>query len=162
PARAALVALRDREPMGRPAPSEDPGPPAGRRRPGAGGPDVQRSPPARLSVEAPGGTGRLAGQVAFVTGAARGIGQACALALARVIDVTLTGTFRVIQAALPVMRGQGYGKIVTISSISGVIGGAVSRAREADAARRGRSGPAYAAAKGGVIALTKWVAKDVG
>ena len=81
---------------------------------------------------------------------------------ARVIDVTLTGTFRVIQAALPVMRARGYGKIVTISSISGVIGGAVSRAAEAEAARRGRSGPAYAAAKGGVIALTKWVAKDVG
>ena len=30
------------------------------------------------------------------------------------------------------------------------------------AARRGRSGPAYAAAKGGVIALTRWVAKDAG
>ena len=81
---------------------------------------------------------------------------------ARVIDVTLTGTFRVIQAALPVMRARRYGKIVTISSISGVIGGVVSRAAEAEAARRGRSGPAYAAAKGGVIALTKWVAKDVG
>ena len=192
-------------------------------------------------MEAPEGTRRLVGQVALVTGAARGIGQACALALARdgadvaaadllpveatlaavrrhgrqglelpldvtdgaqvraalervvaawgrldvvvtaagilhrdaidetteatwarVIDVTLTGTFRVIQAALPVMRARGYGKIVTISSISGVIGGAVSRAAEAEAARRGRSGPAYAAAKGGVIALTKWVAKDVG
>jgi 3-oxoacyl-[acyl-carrier protein] reductase len=81
---------------------------------------------------------------------------------ARVIDVTLTGTFRVIQAALPVMRARGYGKIVTISSISGVIGGAVSRTAEVDGDRQGRSGPAYAAAKGGVIALTKWVAKDVG
>jgi 3-oxoacyl-[acyl-carrier protein] reductase len=28
--------------------------------------------------------------------------------------------------------------------------------------KRGRSGPAYAAAKGGVIAFTKWVAKDAG
>ena len=27
---------------------------------------------------------------------------------------------------------------------------------------RGRTGPAYAAAKGGIIAITKWVAKDSG
>ena len=60
------------------------------------------------------------------------------------------------------MRAQGYGKIVTISSISGIIGGAVSRHADDPDARRGRSGPAYAAAKGGVIALTRWVAKDVG
>jgi 3-oxoacyl-[acyl-carrier protein] reductase len=80
----------------------------------------------------------------------------------RVVDVVLKGTFLAIQAAVPVMRAQGYGKIVTVASISGLIGGAVSRARESADARRGRSGPAYAAAKGGVIALTKWVAKDVG
>jgi 3-oxoacyl-[acyl-carrier protein] reductase len=80
----------------------------------------------------------------------------------RVVEVVLTGTFYCVQAAVPVMRAQGYGKIVTISSISGIIGGAVSRSVEARDARRGRSGPAYAAAKGGVIALTRWVAKDVG
>jgi 3-oxoacyl-[acyl-carrier protein] reductase len=80
----------------------------------------------------------------------------------RVVEVVLTGTFHAIQAVVPVMRGQGYGKIVTISSISGIIGGAVSRVAEGADARRGRSGPAYAAAKGGVIALTRWVAKDVG
>jgi 3-oxoacyl-[acyl-carrier protein] reductase len=91
-----------------------------------------------------------------------GIEETTEATWARVIDVTLTGTFRVIQAALPVMRARGYGKIVTISSISGVIGGAVSRATDEPGARRGRSGPAYSAAKGGVIALTKWVAKDVG
>ena len=183
----------------------------------------------------------LSGQVALVTGAARGIGRACALALARdgasvagadllavdetlaeikrsgrpglgltldvtdgvstrgavrqvvaelgrldilvtaagilhrdpleetteatwdrVVEVVLKGTFLTIQAAVPVMRAQGYGKIVTISSVSGVIGGADSRARETAEVQRGRTGPAYAAAKGGVIALTKWVAKDVG
>jgi 3-oxoacyl-[acyl-carrier protein] reductase len=38
----------------------------------------------------------------------------------------------------------------------------VSRKSDRPRARRGRTGPAYAAAKGGVIALTKWVAKDVG
>lgn len=80
----------------------------------------------------------------------------------QVVEVVLTGTFHAIQAAVPVMRAQGYGKIVTISSISGIVGGAVSRLAESPDARRGRSGPAYAAAKGGVIALTRWVAKDVG
>jgi 3-oxoacyl-[acyl-carrier protein] reductase len=80
----------------------------------------------------------------------------------RVVDVVLTGTFHAVQAVVPVMRAQGYGKIVTISSISGIIGGVVSRAGDSLDARRGRSGPAYAAAKGGVIALTRWVAKDVG
>jgi 3-oxoacyl-[acyl-carrier protein] reductase len=80
----------------------------------------------------------------------------------RVVDVVLTGTFHAIRAAVPVMRARGYGKIVTISSISGIIGGAVSQATEGVDARRGRTGPAYAAAKGGVIALTRWVAKDVG
>lgn len=80
----------------------------------------------------------------------------------RVVAVVLKGTFLAIQAAVPVMRAQGHGKIVTIASISGLIGGAVSRASEAPDPRRGRSGPAYAAAKGGVIALTKWVAKDAG
>ena len=80
----------------------------------------------------------------------------------RVVDVVLTGTFHAVQAAVPVMRAQGYGKIVTISSISGIIGGAFSRAAAGSDVRQGRSGPAYAAAKGGVIALTRWVAKDVG
>jgi 3-oxoacyl-[acyl-carrier protein] reductase len=80
----------------------------------------------------------------------------------RVVDVVLKGTFLAIQAAVPGMRARGYGKVVTIASIAGLMGGPVSRAAEGADARRGRSGPAYAAAKGGVIALTKWVAKDVG
>jgi 3-oxoacyl-[acyl-carrier protein] reductase len=80
----------------------------------------------------------------------------------RVVDVVLKGTFLAIQAAVPGMRARGYGKIVTIASIAGIMGGPVSRAAESAEARRGRSGAAYAAAKGGVIALTKWVAKDVG
>jgi 3-oxoacyl-[acyl-carrier protein] reductase len=80
----------------------------------------------------------------------------------RVVDVVLKGTFLAVQAVVPVMRARGYGKVVTIASISGLIGGAVSRAGAVPAAGRGRTGPAYAAAKGGVIALTKWVAKDAG
>ena len=80
----------------------------------------------------------------------------------RVVDVVLKGTFLSVQAAVPVMREQGYGKIVAIASISGIIGGAASRAGEprSDAGRR--SGPAYAAAKGGVIALARWAAKELG
>jgi 3-oxoacyl-[acyl-carrier protein] reductase len=80
----------------------------------------------------------------------------------RVVEVVLTGTFHTIQAAVPVMRAQGYGKIVTISSISGIVGGVPSHATESPRGRGGRSGPAYAAAKGGVLALTRWVATDVG
>src|SRR5262245_48187028 len=180
----------------------------------------------------------LRGQVAIITGAARGIGQACALALAaegadivsadlgpsaetvsrvtalgrraldlptdvtrresvkhlievalaefgridilvnnagtlarvgiedttdelwdRDVNTTLRGTFYCIQAVLPHMKERRSGKIVNISSISGKIGGVASRAV---GSKFGRSGPAYAAAKAGVLALTRWVAKDVG
>jgi 3-oxoacyl-[acyl-carrier protein] reductase len=80
----------------------------------------------------------------------------------RVVDVILKGCFLCCQAALPGMRRRGYGKIVNIASISGIIGGAVSRKSDRPRDTRGRTGPAYAAAKGGVIALTKWVAKDAG
>lgn len=79
----------------------------------------------------------------------------------RVIDVILKGTFLCIQAIYPHMRERGYGKIVNVSSISGIIGGAVSKPDDTPEKIKGRSGPAYAAAKGGVIALTRWIAKDV-
>jgi 3-oxoacyl-[acyl-carrier protein] reductase len=77
----------------------------------------------------------------------------------RDVNTTLRGTFYCIQAVLPHLKARRSGKIVNISSISGKIGGAASRVAGAEC---GRSGPAYAAAKGGVIALTKWVAKEVG
>ena len=81
------------------------------------------------------------------------------LTLDRELDVILKGTVRFTQAAYEVMKRQGGGKIVNIASISGKLGGAVSRR---SGAPTGRSGPAYAAAKGAVIAFTKWVAKDGG
>jgi 3-oxoacyl-[acyl-carrier protein] reductase len=77
----------------------------------------------------------------------------------REIDVLLKGTYLCTQAVYETMKSQGGGKIVNISSISGKLGGAVSRSAGAST---GRSGPAYAAAKGGVLAFTKWVAKDAG
>ena len=81
---------------------------------------------------------------------------------ARDVDTIMRGTYLCTQAVYPLMKEQRYGKIVNISSVSGRIGGAVSRAGEAPEALQGRSGPAYAAAKGGVLAFTKWVAKDGG
>ena len=77
----------------------------------------------------------------------------------RDVNTTLRGTFYCIQAVLPHMRARRHGKVVNISSVSGKVGGVASRAAGSD---RGRSGPAYAAAKAGVLALTRWVAKDVG
>jgi 3-oxoacyl-[acyl-carrier protein] reductase len=77
----------------------------------------------------------------------------------RDMNTILRGTFYCTQLVLPHMKARRAGKIVNISSVSGKIGGVVSRS---PGSARGRSGPAYAAAKAGVIALTKWVAKDVG
>lgn len=76
----------------------------------------------------------------------------------RDIDTNLRGTFAFCQAAIhPHMVDRGYGRIVNISSISGIMGGPRSGGEGG-----GRSGPAYAASKGGVIALTKWLAKEYG
>lgn len=79
----------------------------------------------------------------------------------RVVGVIMKGTFLCIQAIYPHMRERKYGKIVNVSSISGLIGGAVSKLDDSPEKMRGRSGPAYAASKGGVITLTRWIAKDV-
>ncbi|TWT02440.1 SDR family NAD(P)-dependent oxidoreductase [Planomicrobium sp. CPCC 101079] len=77
----------------------------------------------------------------------------------RDLDTNLKATFLFTQAVIyPHMKEARYGRIVNISSVSGINGGVVSGGDE----KNGRSGPAYAASKGGVIALTKWVAKEVG
>jgi acetoacetyl-CoA reductase/3-oxoacyl-[acyl-carrier protein] reductase len=65
-----------------------------------------------------------------------------------VIDVNLTGAFNCIRAVAPAMRKQGYGRIVSISSIN---------------ALRGKFGQAnYSASKAGLIALTKTAARELG
>ncbi|MEA2109069.1 MAG: SDR family oxidoreductase [Pseudomonadota bacterium] len=79
----------------------------------------------------------------------------------RVCNIIMRGTFLCIQAIYPHMRDRGHGKIVNVSSISGIIGGAVSKFDDSPEMLRGRSGPAYAAAKGGVLSLTRWLAKDI-
>jgi 3-oxoacyl-[acyl-carrier protein] reductase len=80
----------------------------------------------------------------------------------RVVGVVLKGTFLCCQAAAPAMRRRGGGKIINVSSLSGLIGGVPSRGPRAGSRGGRKTGPAYAAAKGGVIALTKWLAKDLG
>jgi NAD(P)-dependent dehydrogenase (short-subunit alcohol dehydrogenase family) len=67
----------------------------------------------------------------------------------RLIAFNLDATFLFCHAVAPVMKRQGYGKIVNLSSIAG----------------RGlslSSSAAYAAAKGGIIAFTKKIAYELG
>ena len=80
--------------------------------------------------------------------------------LDRILDVTLKGTVLVTQAAYTHLKQHG-GAIVNVSSTSGMAGGTISF-RADSAGPGGRSGPAYAAAKAGVIAFTRWLAKDAG
>ncbi len=65
-----------------------------------------------------------------------------------VIGIHLTVPFLLIKLLLPAMRSAGWGRIVNVSSIYGVIGG--------------KGEVAYSTAKAGVIGLTKAVAKEAG
>jgi NAD(P)-dependent dehydrogenase (short-subunit alcohol dehydrogenase family) len=67
----------------------------------------------------------------------------------RLIAFNLDGTFLFCHAVAPVMKRQGSGKIVNISSIAG---------RGISAS----SSAAYAAAKGGIIAMTRKLALELG
>jgi 3-oxoacyl-[acyl-carrier protein] reductase len=64
-----------------------------------------------------------------------------------VLDVHLTGTFNVTRAAIPTMRNAGRGRIVNVTSYTGLHGN-VGQAN-------------YAAAKAGIVGFTKTVAKEV-
>jgi acetoacetyl-CoA reductase/3-oxoacyl-[acyl-carrier protein] reductase len=67
---------------------------------------------------------------------------------AAVLNVNLTGAFNMIRAVAPLMVGQGFGRIVNITSINGL---------------RGKFGQAnYSAAKAGLIGLTKTAARELG
>lgn len=67
----------------------------------------------------------------------------------KVLDVNLTGTFLTCQAFLPDMIDGGYGRIVTMSSVSAQQGGGVF------------SKTPYSAAKAGVLGLTRSLAREV-
>jgi NAD(P)-dependent dehydrogenase (short-subunit alcohol dehydrogenase family) len=62
------------------------------------------------------------------------------------IGVNLTAPFILSQRVAPIMNEHGKGVIVNVASIAGVNGG--------------NMGPAYAAAKGGLISLTRYLARD--
>lgn len=64
-----------------------------------------------------------------------------------VIEVNLIGTYNVCKAVVPVMRSQGYGRVVHIASLAGKEGTP--------------NASAYSAAKAGVLALTKSLGKEL-
>ena len=66
----------------------------------------------------------------------------------RIIDVNLKGPFHCILSALSLLRASGGGVIVNVGALN-------SRAVSA-------GGPAYAAAKAGVVAMTRNLARDLG
>ncbi|MGP3947387.1 SDR family NAD(P)-dependent oxidoreductase [Streptomyces sp. 7N604] len=67
--------------------------------------------------------------------------------LRRCLEVNVIGTFLACQAAVPVMRAAGYGRIITLASALGIVGAA------------GRSG--YAASKGAVVQMTRSLAVEL-
>lgn len=66
-----------------------------------------------------------------------------------VVKINLTGTFICCRAVMPIMKKQGRGKIVNISSLGGRTG-------------RPNVGVNYAASKAGVIGLTQTLAREIG
>ncbi len=66
----------------------------------------------------------------------------------RVITVNLKGTFLCAKACVPIMKRQGYGKIINISSIAGKMGDITSA-------------PGYGPSKAGIDALTKTLARQL-
>lgn len=68
-------------------------------------------------------------------------------AFAQIVAINLNGTFHVNKAVVPVMRAQGYGRIVNIASVAGKEGNP--------------NASAYSASKAGVIGLTKSLGKEL-
>ena len=66
----------------------------------------------------------------------------------RVIEVNLKGTFNCCKAVVGIMKLQGYGKIINVSSIAGKMGDITSA-------------PGYGSSKAGIDALTKTLARQL-
>ena len=73
----------------------------------------------------------------------------------RMLDINVVGTFNTTHAALPFMRAQKRGSIVSVASIAGLRGHPVDKDHRGGASH-------YAASKGAVIAFTRSVAKELG
>jgi 3-oxoacyl-[acyl-carrier protein] reductase len=73
----------------------------------------------------------------------------------KVIDVNLTGVFLCTQIVVEGMKARRYGRIVNIGSLAGKVGGLLTPFGQ-------MASPSYAASKGGVMAMTKTLAKDLG
>lgn len=65
----------------------------------------------------------------------------------RVMRINLDGVYHACRSIAPIMRADGYGRIINVASIAGKEGNARA--------------PAYAASKGAVIALTKALGKEL-
>lgn len=77
----------------------------------------------------------------------------------RVIDCNLTSVFYCCRAVLPIMRQQGYGRIVNIGSVIGKNGGNPRPWIDRDEQKRA-SNLAYGASKAGIHAMTAFLAKE--
>ena len=67
----------------------------------------------------------------------------------RIVNVNMKGTFLCCRAVIPIMRKQGKGHIVNIASVAARNGGTMA-------------GIHYVASKGGVLAMTKKLGKELG
>jgi NAD(P)-dependent dehydrogenase (short-subunit alcohol dehydrogenase family) len=65
----------------------------------------------------------------------------------RILNANLTGAYRMVRAVAPTMQQQRSGRIINISSITAQTGGV-------------SGGVHYAASKGGMLAMTKTLARD--
>jgi len=66
----------------------------------------------------------------------------------RVMDVNVLGPINVVRAFLPGMKTRAEARVVLVGSLAGKMGGLIA-------------GPHYVASKGGVHALTKWLARHL-
>jgi NAD(P)-dependent dehydrogenase (short-subunit alcohol dehydrogenase family) len=73
-----------------------------------------------------------------------------AATVARTLDINTLGPLRLIQAVVPLMRRQGYGRIVNVSSMLGQL------------AHMGGGYPGYRMSKAALNALTRIVAAELG
>ena len=65
----------------------------------------------------------------------------------KVVKVNLTGTFLMCQSVVPLMRTKGWGRIINVASVAGLVG-----------SPEFMQAAGYSASKGGIIALTKELA----